>query len=58
MREMLSIHKDMLLQLQRLEKKVTVHDKDIKLIFENLKWILNKPEERMIIKGFRRDKKD
>ena len=55
---MLSTHKDMLLQVQRLEKKVTVHDKNIKLIFENLKWILNKPEERMVIKGFRRDKKD
>ena len=58
MREMLSTHKDILLQLQLIEKKVMAHDEDIQLIFEYLRRLVNEPDQRMVIKGFRRDKKD
>ena len=37
MREMLSTHKDILLQLEKIEKKLTRHDEDIALIFQYLK---------------------
>ena len=45
MREMLSTHKDILLQLQQVEKKLTSHDEDIQLIFEYLKRLLTPPKE-------------
>ncbi|MHA4812325.1 ORF6N domain-containing protein [Flavitalea flava] len=61
MREMLSAHKDILLKLEQLEKKVTGHDEEIQLIFEYLKKLINPPssqEPRPRI-GFRRaDEKD
>jgi phage regulator Rha-like protein len=37
MRELLSTHKDTLVQMQKMEKKLTAHYDDIKLIFEALK---------------------
>ena len=40
-REMLLTHKDILLQLQKLEQNVTQHNKDIQLIFKYLKQLLN-----------------
>jgi len=40
MREILSTNKDFLLQMQKLEKKLTAHDEDIQLIFEALKQLL------------------
>ena len=43
MREMLLTHKDILLKLEQLEKKVTGHDEDIRLIFQYLKELLNPP---------------
>lgn len=43
MREMLLTHKDILLQLEKMEKKLTSHDDDIALIFEYLKQLLNPP---------------
>jgi len=52
MREMLSAHKDVLLQLEKMEKKLTEHDEDIQLIFEYIKQLLNEPQERTIIEGF------
>jgi len=45
MREMLSTNKDILLKMQQMEKKLTGHDGDIKLIFEALKQLLNPPQE-------------
>ena len=45
MREMLSTNKDILLQKQKVEKKLTAHDEDIKFIFEALKQLLNPPQE-------------
>lgn len=41
MRELLSAHKDILLKLEQLEKRVTQHDEDIRLIFDSLKELLN-----------------
>ena len=45
MREMLSTHKDILMQMQKVEKKLTAHDEDIRLIFEALKQLLNPQQE-------------
>jgi phage regulator Rha-like protein len=52
MREMLSAHQDILLQLEKAEKKLTQHDDDIQLIFDYLKQLLNEPQERTVIEGF------
>jgi len=41
MREVLLTHKDILLKLGQLEKKVSKHDGDIRLVFEALKQLLN-----------------
>jgi uncharacterized membrane protein len=55
MREMLSTHKDILLQLQQVEKKLTSHDEDIQLIFEYLKRLLTPPKESRPVVGFKRN---
>ena len=54
MRELLLTHKEILLQLEKIEKKLTGHDEDIALIFEYLKKLLNpaQPPRKRI--GFRR----
>jgi hypothetical protein len=54
MREMIMTHKDILLQLEKIEKKMTGHDGDIALIFQYLKKLLNpsQPPRRKI--GFKR----
>jgi hypothetical protein len=54
MRELLLTHKDILLQLEKIENKLTGHDEDIQLIFKYLKQLLNpaQPPRRKI--GFRR----
>jgi hypothetical protein len=43
LRQMLFTHKDILLKLEQIEKKVTGHDESIQLIFKYLKQILNPP---------------
>ena len=43
MRELLLTHKDILLQLEKMEMKLTGHDEDIALIFKYLKQLLNPP---------------
>jgi hypothetical protein len=43
MREMLSTHKDILLKLEEIEKKVDKHDQEIQVIFDYLKQLLNTP---------------
>jgi hypothetical protein len=55
MRELLSTHKDILLKLEQLERKVTGHDEDIQTVFKYLKQLLTPPEQanRQRI-GFRR----
>ena len=44
MREMMLTHKNILLQLEKIEKKLTRHDDDIALIFEYLKQLLDPPQ--------------
>lgn len=59
MRELLLTHKDILLQLEKMEKKLTGHDEDIALIFQYLKQLLNPTQPPRNKVGFRRkDEKD
>jgi phage regulator Rha-like protein len=53
MREMLSTNKDILLQMEKIERKLTEHDEDIKLIFEYLKKLLNPPQQPRQRIGFK-----
>lgn len=52
MREMLSARSDILFQLEKTEQKLNQHDKDIQLIFDYMKQLLNQPSERTVIEGF------
>ena len=54
MRGLLLTHKDILLQLEKIEKKLTGHDEDIALIFEYLKQLLNPPQTPRRKIGFKR----
>jgi hypothetical protein len=54
MRELLLTHKDILLQLEKIEKKLSGHDEDIQLIFKYLKQLLNPPQPPRRKIGFRR----
>ena len=56
MRALLMTHKDILLQLEKVENKLSKHDEDLTLIFQYLKKLLTPPpqppRERI---GFRKD---
>jgi hypothetical protein len=54
MRELLLTHKEILLQLEKIEKKLAGHDEDIALIFQYLKELLNPPQPPRKRIGFRR----
>jgi hypothetical protein len=58
MREMLLTHKDILLQLEKIEQKLTNHDEQIQLIFEYLKELLNPPQPVRNPIGFRTKRED
>lgn len=58
MRELLLTHKDILLQLEKMEKKLTGHDEDIALIFKYLKQLLNPPQPPRPKIGFRRKEEE
>ena len=53
MRELLSTHKDVLLKLEQLERKVVQQDDDIKVIFEYLKELLTPKVKPMRKIGFK-----
>lgn len=53
MREMLSTHKDVLLKLEQLERKVTRHDEDLKTLFSYLRELLNPPTQPVRKIGFK-----
>jgi len=55
MREMIMTHKDILLQLEKIEKKLAGHDEDITLIFGYLKQLLNPPQPPRRKIGFKRE---
>ncbi len=59
MRALLMTHKDILLQLEKMEKKLGSHDEQIALVFSYLKKLLNPPQPARRRIGFRRkDEKD
>ena len=58
MREMLFTHKDILLQLEKIEKKLTGHDEDIAIIFQYLKKLLNPPQPPRQRIGFKRNNEE
>jgi len=53
LREALLTHKDILLKLERLERKAVSQDSDIKLIFKYLRELLNPKTETMRKIGFK-----
>jgi hypothetical protein len=55
MKEMLLTHKDILLQLEKIERKLTGHDEDIQLIFKYLKQLFNPAQQPRKRIGFRRN---
>jgi len=55
---MLLTHKDILLQLEKIERKLTGHDEDIQLIFKYLKQLLNPPQQQRRKIGFKRSNED
>ncbi len=58
MRELLLTHKDILLQLEKMEKKLTGHDEDITLIFKYLKQLLNPLQQPRPKIGFKRKEEE
>jgi hypothetical protein len=54
MREMLMTNKDILLKLEKLERKVIKHDQDINVVFGYLKELLNPRTEPISKIGFKR----
>ena len=53
LREVLLTHKDLLLKLEQLEKKVVSHDREIKLIFDYLNELVNPKTKPMPKIGFK-----
>lgn len=54
MKELLLTHKDILLQLEKIEQKLSGHDENIQVIFKYLKQLLNPPQPSRPKIGFRR----
>jgi hypothetical protein len=54
MRELLMSNKDILLKLEKIEKKATEHDEDIQVIFKYLKKLLNEPNPPRKAIGYKR----
>ena len=58
LREMLLTHKDVLLKLEQLERKVVAHDEQVQLIFSALKQLLHEPNPPRRRIGFKSDDAD
>ena len=56
LREILLTHKDILLKLEALEKNVAGHDKNIQMIFQALKQLLDPPQKSRRQIGFKASK--
>lgn len=54
MREMLLTHKDILLKLEKIEKKLGGHDGQIEVLFDHIKQLINPPQPPRPRIGFRR----
>lgn len=46
MKELLMMHKDILVKLEQLERKTDKHDEQIELIFDYIKKLIEEPKER------------
>lgn len=57
-REMLMNNKDILLKLEKIEKKATEHDEDIQVIFKYLKKLLNEPNPPRKAIGYKRKEEE
>ena len=55
MKELLVMHKDILLKLEKLENRTDKHDADIKLIFDYIKKLIEHPKEKTQRIGFKKD---
>ena len=55
MKELLIMHKDILLKLEQLEGKTDKHDKEIQLIFSYIKKLIEQPKERTERIGFKKE---
>ncbi len=53
LREVLLSHKDILLKIEQMERKVTKHDEEIQMIFDALKQLLDPPQEPRKPIGFK-----
>jgi len=58
LREMVLTHKDILLKIEKLERKVVRQDDDIRLIFDYLKELLSPPAQPIRKIGFKHKKED
>jgi hypothetical protein len=54
MREMIATNKEILLQIEKIELKLTHHDRDLAIVFHHLKKLLNPPQPPRPKVGFRR----
>ncbi len=57
-KSMLIDHKEILLKLEKLERKVSKHDENFKVVFTYLKELLNPKSEPMRKIGFKRKEED
>lgn len=55
MKELLIMHKDILVKLEKLEKKTDKHDEQIQLIFSYIKKLIEQPVERTERIGFKKE---
>jgi hypothetical protein len=55
MKELLMMHKDILVKLEQLEKKTDKHDEQIDLIFSYIKRLIEQPTERTERIGFKKE---
>lgn len=58
LKEMVIDHKDILLKLERLERRVTKHDESFKVVFAYLRELLNPQTEPMRAIGFKQQRAD
>lgn len=58
MRELISVHKDILFKIEQLEKKITGHDESIQMIFSTLKKLLDSPGQTRTRIGYRITEKE
>ena len=56
LREMLLTHKDLLIKMEEIEKKVSGHDEKIKQIFQYLKQLIEQPKPPRKLIGYNRSK--